>query len=248
MTTGTTAPARTTTPVAHTVRRLGAALLVMAGWFWGIAVAAITVANVVAWLVTGRVDVSIAVYARQGSLWFPFSLAIMLVAAYLRVHVAAGMTRRTFVRAAVLVEVTAGLAYAAILTAVILAERAVHSALGWDATITEIQLTDESSPFWLLFLDLAVPFVLGNLSGLLVGIVYQTRGGWWGTLTLPLTVGPVAVSQYVAGARLVDLPGVWTTTPGGDMALAVGIGAALGVVMLLVFATLTRRAQLASNA
>ena len=36
-------------------------------------------------------------------------------------------------------------------------------------------------------------FVVAYLSGLLVGITYQRAGGWWGTLALPLTVGPILV-------------------------------------------------------
>ena len=34
-------------------------------------------------------------FARQGAIWFPFSVFIAITAAYLPVHVAAGLTRRT---------------------------------------------------------------------------------------------------------------------------------------------------------
>jgi len=234
-------------PTAHTVRRLAATLVHLALWFWSIAVVAIIAANLVGWSVRGSTDVSIAVYARQASIWFPFSLGIMLVAAFLRVHVAAGLTRRTFVRAALLVQVAAGLAYAAVLTSLVLVERAVHDALGWDSVITEIQLADASSPVWVLLVDLAVPFVAGNLSGLLVGVVYQRAGGWWGTLALPLTAGPVVVTQYVAGARVADLPGIWTTTGAGHLALAVGVGVVSAVATAVAFSAVTRRLQLAPN-
>lgn len=243
----TLAAPRRTSPTAHTVRQLADALLVMGAWFWGIALAAVVVGNLVGWLVADGTDVSIAIYARQGAMWFPFSLGIMLVAAYLRVHVAAGMTRRTFVRATLLVEVGAGVAYAAVLTALVLAERAVHDALGWESAITEIQLTDESSAAWAMCLELAVTFVVANLSGLLVGVTYQRLGGWWGTLALPLTVGPLVVTQYVGGARFVDLPGIWTTTEAGTLALGVVVGLVLAVAMGTVYAVLTRRLQLAPN-
>lgn len=239
---------RRTTPTRHAARCLGRALLQMAGWFWLIALVAIVLGNVIGWRVAGATDVSIAAYARQGATWFPFSLAIMLVSAYLRVHVASGMTRRSFVRAALLVEVAAGLGYAAVLTATIHLERAVHDALGWGSRITEIQLAEAESSAGVLFLDLAVPFVLGNLAGLLVGIAYQRGGGWWGTLTLPLTVGPLAAALYLGGARLMEVPGFWSTATDDEFVLVlVGAGVALCVVTGAAFSLLARRAPLTAR-
>ncbi|MCM0640900.1 hypothetical protein [Cellulomonas wangsupingiae] len=240
----TTTVARHPSPTVHTARRLGAALLTMGGIFWALAVVAVVLATLVVWRVNGSVDVSIAVYARQGATWFPFSLGIMLVAAYLRVHVASGMTRRSFVRAALLVEVAAGVGYAAVFTAVVLLERTVHDALGWGSTVTEIQLADESASAGAMLLELSVTFVVANLSGLLVGAVYQRFGAWAGTLTLPLTVGPLVLLLYIPGARFVDLPGIWTTTAAGHLALAVGVGVVLAAAMATVFAAVVLRQQL----
>ncbi|SFJ68516.1 hypothetical protein [Cellulomonas sp. KH9] len=241
----TTTVAARPSPTAHTARRLGAALATMAWIFWAIAVVAAVTATLVAWRVAGSVDVSIMVYARQAATWFPFSLGIMLVAAYLRVHIASGMTRRTFVRAALLVEVAAGVGYAAVFTALVLLERAVHDALGWGAVITEVQLADEYASAGAMLLEMSVTCVVANLSGLLVGAVYQRFGAWAGTLTLPLTVGPLVLLLYIPGVRFVDLPGVWTTTAAGHLALAVGVGVVLAAVMAAVFAALVRRLQLA---
>ncbi|GIG40813.1 hypothetical protein [Cellulomonas phragmiteti] len=244
----TTTTPRRPSPTAHTVRRLGAALLRLAGWFWALAVVVIVLANVVGWATRGSTDVSIAVYARQASTWFPFSLGIMLVSAYLRVHVASGMTRRTFVRAALVVQVAAALGYAAVLTLLVLVERAVHDALGWDSVITEVQLADASAPPWALLGDLAVPLVLANLSGLLVGIVYQRGGAWWGTLTLPLTVGPVVAALYVPGLRLMEVPGLWTTASDAQvLVLAVALGAVLAVLTASAFSLLARGAPVAAK-
>jgi len=239
-TTVTTRPS----PTAHTARRLGEALLTMAGVFWAIAVVAVVIATLVAWRVAGSVDVSIAVYARQAAIWFPFSLGILVVAAYLRVHIASGMTRRTFVRAALLVEVAAGVGYAAVFTAVALLERAIHDALGWESVMTEIQLADESTSAGVMLLELAVTFVVANLSGLLVGAVFHRYGAWGGMLSLPLTVGPLVLLLYIPGARFVDLPGIWTTTPAGHLALAVTVGTVLAGAMAAVFAAIVLRLQL----
>lgn len=244
----TVAAARPVSPTRHTVHRLAALSLFLAAWFWAIAVVAVVLATLVAWLVNGRVDVSIAVYARQAAIWFPFSQAIMVVAAYLRVHVASGMTRRTFARAALLVTTLSALGYAVVLTALVLAERALHHALGWQATVTEVQLADAASPAWMQLVDLAVPFVVGNLSGLVVGVVYQRLGGWWGTLALPLTVGPVLLTAYVGSAGLAGLPGVPTTTDAGHLALTGALGIVLAAALATVFAVTTRRLPLSATA
>ena len=242
-----TAPARPS-PTVHTVRRLVGALLRLGRWFWLIAVLAVVVANVVGWVTHGSTDVLIAVYARQAATWFPFSLAIMLVAAYLRVHVASGMTRRTFVRAAVLVEVAAGVAYAVALTALVLVERAVHDALGWGSAITEVMVVGTDAATAALLVDVAVPCVVGNLVGLVVGAVYLRGGSWWGTLTLPLTVGPLVVLLYAPGARLMELPGPWTSASDAQaLASFAGLGAALSVVAVLVFVAVAGRAPVTAK-
>ncbi|MBO0923595.1 hypothetical protein J1G44_03755 [Cellulomonas sp. zg-ZUI199] len=241
----TTTVATRPSPTVRTARVLGAVLLSMAGIFWALAVVAVVIATLVVWRVNGSADVSIAVYARQAATWFPFSLGIMLVGAYLRVHIASGVTRRTFVRAALLVELAAGVGYAAVFTALVLLERAVHDALGWESVITEIQLADESASTGAMLLELSVTFVVANLSGLLVGAVYLRFGAWVGTLTLPLTVGPLVLLLYIPGARYVDLPGIWTTTAAGHLALAVGVGVVLAAAMAAVFAALVERLQLA---
>lgn len=241
-------PARPS-PTVHTVRRLAAAMLRLARWFWLLAVVVVALANVVGWVTAGATDVSIAVYARQASTWFPFSLSIMLVSAYLRVHVASGMTRRTFARAALVVQVVSGLVYAAALTGLVLLERAVHDALGWGSAITEVQITDASSPVWALLVDLAVPFVLAHLTGLVVGVVYLSGGAWWGTLTLPLSVGPLLVVLYVPGARLMSLPGIWTTTSDLQaLALSSGVALVLCVLAAAVFTSVARRAPVTAKA
>lgn len=237
-----------TSPTAHTVRRLGGALLRLGRWFWLVAVLAVVVANVVGWVTLGSTDVSIAVYARQASTWFPFSLAIMLVSAYLRVHVASGMTRRTFVRAALVVQVAAGVAYAALLTVLVLVERAVHDVLGWDSVITEVMVVGAEAPTWALLVDVAVPCVVANLVGLLVGAVYLRGGSWWGTLTLPLTVGPLLVLLYAPGARLMALPGPWTSASDVQaLVLFAGLGLALSVVAALIFTAVARRAPVGAT-
>lgn len=231
-----TAPAvRRPSPFAHALRRQLAVALFLAGWFWAIAAVCLVTATLVVWAVNGSVDVAIAVYARQASTWFPFSQAILLVAALLRPHVAAGMTRRTFVRASLVTAVLTGLLYSAVLVGLLLLERAVHDAVGWDTVITEVGLAATGSSVATLVLDLVPSLVVANLSGLLVGIVYQRAGGWWGTVTLPLTVAPILATWALAGTWT----GLWiqgwlTDRPLVTVLAAVLVAAATAVAYVLV--------------
>jgi len=216
------APVARRSPLVSTVRRLGAHQLRMLGWFWLIALPCLVLATVVLDRVTGGVDVAVSLYARQAAIWFPFSQAIIVVVGTVRVAVASGRTRRTFARATLVVGTLTGLAYAVVLTAVVLAERVVHGALGWESRITDVQLATEASPTWVLLLDLAITFVTANLAGLLVGVVYLRVGSGWATLALPLTVGPIIVVQYVSGGWVGPLPiGGVSSTAGQVTAAAV---------------------------
>ncbi|MBO3094690.1 hypothetical protein [Cellulomonas dongxiuzhuiae] len=192
-----TAPRRG--PVAHTVRRLGRANLVMLAWFWVVVTPFFVVLSFVLARIDGELDAAVILYSRQGAIWFPFAQSVILVGLMLRVHVAAGMTRRTFARATLLVATGTGAAYAVVLTALAAVERELHHAAGWGWRVADAILADESSPAGLLLAELVLACVVANVSGLLVGVVYQRVGGWWGTLALPLTAGPVLLVLALLG-------------------------------------------------
>lgn len=202
-------PGRTTAPATRrperpttATRPRPAALRHVVGWLlrqhlryvaWATAV--LVAGAVVATLVVDRfsdVDISIVQHGRQGFVWFPFALAIILVTTYQRVHVAAGMTRRVLARATILTGVLTGAVYTAVMVAALQVERVLYGARGWAQQITDTApLFEDTSEVGLMLVDLGLLFVAAQLSGLLVGSVYQRFGGWWGTLSLPLTVGPV---------------------------------------------------------
>lgn len=196
----TLTPARRRGPVAHTAARLGRVHLLYLGWYWLVVTPFFVLFSL--WLarVNGGLDAAVILYSRQGAIWFPFAQAIATVATYLRVHVAAGMTRRTFSRAALLVAGGTGVAYAVVLTALAALERELHRAAGWGWRVADAVLADESSPAGLLLAELTLGCVVATVAGLLVGIVYQRAGGWWGTLALPLTAGPVLVVLALLGS------------------------------------------------
>ena len=122
----TTTTAHSRGSVTHTATRIGRVNLGYLGWYWLVVTPFFVAFSF--WLarVNGGLDAAVILYSRQGAIWFPFAQAIATVAVYLRVHVAAGMTRRAFARATLLVGVGTGVAYAAVLTALAAVERELH--------------------------------------------------------------------------------------------------------------------------
>ena len=202
MTTTQTAPRRAVrrTPTLHTVRHLARRQAEVAVWFFGILILAATLA-VVVWDRIGTVDQSIVQFARQGAMiWFPFSLAVITATTYLGVHVASGMTRRAFASASLIVAVGTAAGYAAVLTALLQTERLVFAVLGMEHGVAVgSALFTDSSQVGLIALDFLGVILAGQLSGLLCGVVYYRAGGWWGTVALPLTVGPVFLVLWLLG-------------------------------------------------
>lgn len=202
---------------------------------WAIlSLAVVAVVAVVLLAVLGTPENSVVGFARQAVIWFPFSMAIALVVGYVNVHVALGQTRRALARGAVLSVVTMSAVYAVAVVGLIQAERAVYAAAGWRHLILDdLGLVSDSSQVALLLAEYLVAAGSGQLCGLLCGLVYYRYGGWWGTVALPLTVGPIILVQ--AGMS-VDVPfltgGLAVGTSGGGVvrtALAVVVLAAVAV-------------------
>lgn len=193
-----------------------------------IAVAATLV--IVVWAAIGTPTTSIVGFSRQGMMWFPFSLSIAIAVGQVNVHVAMGRTRRTLGRAAVLAALVMSVVYAVGLVVLMQVERGVYAVAGWQHVIVD-QLTfvSDTSQVGLLVGEYLVTTATAQLSGLLCGITYYRFGGWVGTLSLPLTVGPV----------LLVLAGVSADVPflSGDLAVGtVGGGALRAVVVVVVLA------------
>ncbi|MFC4556120.1 hypothetical protein [Georgenia faecalis] len=170
--------------------------LYLAAWFWLIAVAVVTVALIVIDRI-GTVTVSIMQFASEGATWFPFAIAIISATAQLSVHVANGMTRRSFIRAALVTSVVSGVVYALVMSLAMLAEGAVFARFGWPHVAGADDVALWQSGFGPGLLGYALLFVGAQVSGLLVGIGYYRYGGWWGTLLLPLTAAPAVLLQLL---------------------------------------------------
>lgn len=160
-------------------------------WFFGV-ILVLAVAAVITYAALDTPQVSILQFGQHGGLWFPFSISVMLSTTVLQAWVANGGTRRAYIRGSVLGAVIIGFSFAVVFTLLLAGERTLYSALGW----THGAVEDETVPLiassvWTHFSGLLMLYTTGTLAGLLVGVVYARYGGWVGTLSLPLTVGPI---------------------------------------------------------
>ncbi len=241
-----------THPALHAGRRLMGAHLSLLAWFWCIAVAAFVVGTFVL-VAVDATHLAIVPWARQAFVWFPFSLEIVVATTYIRAHVAAGMTRRTFVAVALCVAAAVALLNGVLMATMLTLERLAHGWLGWDWTFSDAGFDPSGYSWPLAFLDYGLTFLVGNLCGLLVGIVFYAAGAAWGSkvgawigiLTIPLTCGPVlAVLGVVAAGGTAGGPDqVFRFLGGVGTATAISLG--LAVAVALAFATIARRTAIA---
>ncbi len=231
----TTAPLKRAPQWWRLTRRLVRLQARLGAWTLGMAlVAAVAVLAVVSRAV--RPELSAVQFAQHAALWFPFAIAIILVSTYLPVHVASGMTRRSFVRGAVATSVIVGTGYALVVTLMLVVEAVAYERLGWFHGTAEDTGSQAllASGGWTHLWGLVLILVAGNLSGLLVGATYLRFGGWVGTLLLPLTVG-----VPVIGLSLVSLdPDAQFAPTDSTTAIATG-GTALGLLLGLLLMVLT---------
>lgn len=228
-------PTSRPSPTLHAARWLLRQHLWLAAW--AVAVFVVVVVTVVVLVDRyGHVDTSIVQFARQASIWFPFSTTINLSLVYLNVHVAAGMTRRSLGRASLLTALTMAAFYTAVLTVALQIERVVYGSRDWAQQITDSApvFSDTSQVGWIL-VDLGLVFAAAQLCGLLVAITYYRFGGWRGTLLLPLTVGPIFAVTPLLTTSLLD--------PLSEVA-RVPIDVGLLVVVAAVYLALLHRTQI----
>lgn len=203
-----TATTRTAREARHAQWRLAARWVLtfqarMALWFWGIA---LVVALVALAVLGSRVDVEMSAvqFVRVPAIWFPFGMMIAIVAATLTPLLGMGMTRRAFVRGALVAAVLTGIGYSIAVTLGLVVEGLVYDGFGW------LHLDEDGRPVLganaaLTTLGAAAYYVAGTVSGLLVGITYYRFGGWVGTLTLPISVSPVLLTSLL----IVDAENAW---------------------------------------
>lgn len=155
------------------------AQLIIGAWFFGVALVLGAIAMTV---LGGRLQLSVAQAILSVAFWFPFGVSISLTVTYLRVFVAAGVSRRSFVRGALAATAGTALAFALVGGALLALEGPIYAAFGWSGAHVGL----DKGITWTIA-GLVVGFAITSLCGVLVGATYL-RFGAWATLLLPLTV------------------------------------------------------------
>lgn len=174
----------------------------------------------------------------QGPRWFMFVMGIVVVAEGLGPHIAHGLTRRTFVAQNTAGFAVVGAVFGAVSMGLALVERWFYDRLDWPAGTFYGEHPVPITPWLLVLVDHGVLLIVYALSGFAVGAVYYRWGGWIGTLTLPLTVGPVLVAA-VALPHVDSTDLAWIGWPDqlpyvAGLTIAVVVAAALWAVARLV--------------
>lgn len=234
--TTTTIPAVRRGPVDLTARWYLYTQVRVARWFWGIGSLGVAVAIAVYATVADTVDTSVVQYAMQAAIWFPFSVFIGLTLAYLPVHVSSGLTRRTLVRGSLLAALGTTAVYGAGFAALLMLEKAVYSAFGWHWAIGGVAPGAAATAGYVG--ATTATFLVANVSGLLLGMVYLRCGGWWGTLMLPVTAGPVVVLTGL----LAQQTGPWGSGTTGLLRTSL-LAVVIAAVMAVVYDRLARGAR-----
>lgn len=229
-------PDRRRGPVARTAWSLLTWFTPIAAVFWLIVLVVVLAVPFIVDAVA-QVEISIVWQARQSGIWFPFSVLISIAVGYPTVHLANGMTRRSYVRGALVVAAVLAVAFAVLMTIALLAERAWYGAMGWSWQLAGDWFAPAEG-MTTVFVSYLATYLVAYLSGLLVGTVYGAAGGWWGTLTLPLTVGPIILVAILVDNEYdwVPFSTLFGEAPSGGTPLALVVTAAAVLALALAAA------------
>lgn len=223
-------------PLVRSLRLLARTYLTLAWWFVGI-FGVLWLGAIIIAVQFGPVAQSMAQFARQGSTWFPLSIAIMAVSAYHAVHIAAGMTRRTLGTAMLIVSALMAVIVTAVVVGLFAVEIVLYDANGWQHRIVDNSWFPAAPDDLLAIAGWNFLLVMAaQVSGLLIGVVYLRAGAWRGTLSLPLTAGPV-FGIWWALARGVQVE--WLTT-----GVRIGLAVLATLAMATAYLVLLRGIQL----
>ena len=208
-------------PAGRTATHLLAGQLVVAAWFWPIVVL-IGVAMDIAFARSGTPRSMWSTLVTPPS-WFLFVMAIMMTTSYVAPHVSTGRTRRSFL-VAVLASGTVTAVLSGVLWVVLrLVEHAVLTRTGVEVPGTWA----EPGAIGAMLVAVGLTFLVFTASGVLVGATYYRWNGWLATLALPLTVGPVLLTEPLLRPHQ---PGTLLTD---DLPLAAGAAGAVVLALLL---------------
>ncbi|WP_199423276.1 hypothetical protein [Actinotalea solisilvae] len=196
-------------------------------WLTLVAIAAVILAVTLRF---ADVEQSVWNYLGAGTRWFAFTMLVFLVTAGVGPYVAHGLTRRAFVGLVALDAGVTSVVFAACWTLGHAVEVAVFRAQGWP-TVVEDHLYADGAQLGLVALEALPTLLVFAVSGALVGAAYYRAGGWWGTLTLPLTLAPIVLTEAL-------LTGGWIGDAVADLGATVPLAVRAPAVLLLAGAGL----------
>ncbi|MGF0118186.1 hypothetical protein ACQFYA_17975 [Promicromonospora sp. Marseille-Q5078] len=224
--------------VRHVSWTFASGALVVGAWYWGafllITVAVPLVVSAVGGVMGGGVATGLEFSAR----WFVLSMGVVLTVMTVVTHLAAGGTRRALGSGTLRAAGVAGVANGIAFVVVLLVERGVFGAVGWEWDPVGIGLASPDGGAWIVVTAVSEALVSATylLGGVAVAAGYQTHGLWRGTLlVLPalllLFLADIASRTGAGEAILVGAAGDIGTTPP-----AVGLVAGAAVLALAVAA------------
>lgn len=231
---------------ARAVRRNVVAVFgVVGGWFWAVyAVVGIAVPLVVSGA-GGEMDRGIFESSAGSPRWFAFVLGIIVPAASLTLHLAAGGTRSAFTAGVARGAAVAGLGFGILTVAYIQGERLLFGAIGfgWERA-AGLQAGGPVPDALLTVLTEALSVTTYVLCGAAIAAGYKRFGVWSGTvLVVPLLV-PIALTDLatrggVGGLVLSNVEPSGDAMAAGEIVLGlagglVALGLAAGALHLLV--------------
>lgn len=164
-------------------------------WFW---VIVLIIAGIIGYVEvrTDILDGSVIDGVVSGSAkFFLFVMGIIAPIASIAVHVAAGGTRRSFIRSTFCTAVILGLTFALVAAVLGYGEWLVFRAQGWSPELDRAQLYVDGGQVGTAFLVQAFFCSVYWLSGAAIGMGYYGFGVWRGTFAIPLLLIPVVLVE-----------------------------------------------------
>lgn len=220
--------------VRRVTRSVGQVMLVIGGIYWAVFLVVTVGVPLVVRQAGGVMGGGAMTGAEYATPWFSLSLGLIAVSALVVPHLAAGGTRRSLFTGALVAVLAAGVAYGVAHALLLLVERGLFSALGWQWEQLGSGL--DSGGGWLLVTAAgeAITVVVYALAGIAAQAAYRTCGVWRGTaLMLPGLALLVLVGYATRSGSVEDVLGGLGLSEAGAPA---GLGLLQALVVLALAA------------
>ena len=163
--------------------------------------------------------------ATQAPRWLMFGLGIDAVTTYLRLQLAHGGTRRSYLGQTTAYTVVLAGGSAALITVGYLLERGIYALLGWPQRLSGESLFDTAGQYHVIFGTYWLTFLMWTVAGTLIALGFF-RWNKGGVLTIP--IGVLLVVPAVVAVSNNGLPLIGRTLAGIDLSPGVLLAAFAG--------------------